>query len=700
MGRATWVVAALVLGSVLACSDDPTGPSAQVLVQLQPAGDSVRLGAPGQALDRPVLFRALDPATRRPVAGATVVWTVTGGGRLDSPSGVTDDDGYFDAVWVLGTRAADAQKLSAEVLQPRRDGVGVVRAVAIPSEVAAIRFVADTTPVLVGTTRRLWAVATDSFGNRFVPHGARFISLDTAIVTVDSLARLHPLQGGFARVAVVDGAATDTSVIRVIQVLQAINVNHDTLGFSSLRQIDTLQVTLLDSAGRPVTGLLPAISIADTSIARIVRTYPALVVTSLRNGSTTLQLDGGGVVRQVAIVVQQQAAAIQVTTTSANPIISAALGSILPLRCRVVDGNGYDVALDPAVTTTGDSVLAGSTCSDLRVQRSGLDTLHVSAGGAVAVFPVAVAVPPAVSSPMGDFLQVDSLPPGQPWAPSGRVNSRGQFELYFAQATTDSEDRMTEDLHRLVSEDGIHFRYDGLVLQHDATECSLTGFGFENVAIVPRQEAPGWRMYVAAGQFDCYGWQVFSAVSTDERNWTLEPGIRLWNGPTQQPVKDVPDVYWPTGEGMVVDRAPASEGGGWRMLVGAGEHLDPYEDRFQIIEWDSPDQLNWSYRGPVLSTRQMPAAGAGNVYSPTIRQVAPGLWRMIFTADNRKQDGWRSGLWSAVSTDLQTWQVEGQLLGSNTTQLFYSTMVGDRVVFIRWDDGGDRRLASATVSMP
>jgi hypothetical protein len=290
------------------------------------------------------------------------------------------------------------------------------------------------------------------------------------------------------------------------------------------------------------------------------------------------------------------------------------------------------------------------------------------------------------------------MPNGEPWAVSARRNSRGQMEVYFGSLVDTANDYHYENLHRLVSDDGRSFRYDGLVFAHDSQSCSLHGFGFENVSVVPRQDAPGWRMYVSSGQFTCYGWQVFSAVSTDEKNWTLEPGVRLQDGQSSTPDASIPPPYWPTGEGMVVDQLPS---GGWRMLLGAYEHLNPYEDKFQIIEWDSPDQLNWTYQGPVLTTRQLPVAGQGSVYSPTIKQVAPGLWRMIFTADSRPQAGWRSTLWSALSTDLQTWQVEGQLLGSNATSLYYSALVGDRLVFIRHDDGDWRNyIGIATVSMP
>src|SRR5207253_6244129 len=225
--------------------------------------------------------------------------------------------------------------------------------------------------------------------------------------------------------------------------------------------------------------------------------------------------------------------------------------------------------------------------------------IRVQAGGVEADVPLVLAVRPAVSSPTGDFLQVDSLPAGkEPWAPTARRNSRGEVEIYFAAAA-----QLQSDLHRLVSTDGITFRYDGLVLQHDADPCAPQGSGIENVSIVPRADGPGWRMFFAAGSCPCYGWQVFSAVSTDERTWVKEPGVRLSNGGTLPP--DAPAAPpWPAGEGMVIEQQPSGQ---WRMLVGAYEHVMPAEDKFQIIEWRSPDQVNWSYVGPMLTTRDMPA---------------------------------------------------------------------------------------------
>jgi hypothetical protein len=613
---------------------------------------------------------------------------------------VTGADGSFSAVWVLGTRAYEAQRLRADVSLSGRAAFAQVRGVAVPVQVATLKLVADTTPVLAGTARQMQAYAVDPFGNRFVPRGLRYASLDTSIVTIDSLGMLRGTASGIGRVQVAVNALADTGSVRVIQILSAIKVDHDTLKFWALRQVDSLKVTLIDTQGLPIPGLLPTLSLTDTALASVRAGHP-VTVTSAKNGSTTLLLQGGGVTKTVVIQVQQVPALIQASATYPTAIFAAALGTVVPLQCQVLDVKGFAIALDPTVTGSATGAVAGTHCSDVKVQHSGLDTVRLAAGGVVAAVPVVVALPPVVTGPaLGTLVDLSALPPGEAWAPSARRNSQGQLEVYFGYATYDwVSNQAHEDERRIVSNDnGITFADDGMVLKHDSTDCSLTGYGFENMVIVPRQEAAGWRMFVSAGSFVCYGWQVFSAVSTDEKTWTLEPGVRLGDG-SGPPVQAGPDPYWPTGEGMIVDQLPSGQ---WRMLLGAYEHLTPAEDKFQIMEWNSPDQINWTYGHTVVSTRQMPDAGAGTVYSPTIRQVAPGLYRMIFAGDNRFASGWRGKLWSAVSTDKENWQLEGQLMGSDVTSLFYASLVDDRLVFIREDDAnnGSPQLAIATVTMP
>src|SRR6266851_572210 len=307
----TRILGASIVALGIACHGDTMGPQGPISVQLLPAQDSVLQGAPGQSLAQPVKFRALDAATSQPIAGAEVVWTVTGtGSRLDHPVAVTASDGSFQAVWILGTRAYEPQRLRADVSLSGRTAFAQVRAVAVPVQVAALKLVTDTTPVLAGTARVMLAYATDPYGNRFVPQGLRFASLDTSIVTVDSLGTLRGSASGIGRVRVAVSALADTGAVRVIQILQAINVDHDTLHFWALRQTDTLKVTLIDTQGLPIPGLLPTVTLVDTSLAS-VRVGRPLSVTSAKNGTTTLVLQGGGVTRSVVVQVQQIPALVQ-----------------------------------------------------------------------------------------------------------------------------------------------------------------------------------------------------------------------------------------------------------------------------------------------------------------------------------------------------------------------------------------------------
>jgi hypothetical protein len=73
---------------------------------------------------------------------------------------------------------------------------------------------------------------------------------------------------------------------------------------------------------------------------------------------------------------------------------------------------------------------------------------------------------------------------------------------------------------------------------------------------------------------------------------------------------------------------------------------------------------------------------------------------MIFTGDDLNVPGGRSRLYSAVSLDQIAWQVEGLLMGGPATDIFYSTLVDDLLVFIRIDVGQPRFIGTVTTIMP
>lgn len=482
---------------------------------------------------------------------------------------------------------------------------------------------------------------------------------------------------GIATVHVVSSKAVNFSAVgdtASVQVV-ALDVEGDTIPPADLRQVVTY------ASGNPVI-----VTVSDDGVMR-----------SEGDGVSEVVVTASGISASVLVRVAQDADSLAASLTDSTPILSLAEGDAFPLVCSGVDRNGAALTTPPQVSSRHGTVSAGP-CTAVVGLKSGFDTLTVVAGSLSVEVPIVLALRPQASSATGELVTIDSTPADVGfWAPSMRRNSSGELELYYSgYGPTDSTGFTRSNIYRLLSADGSQFRFDGVAISHDDDVCALDGRGVENVAVIPRNDGPGWRMFYSGGSDPCYGWQVFSAVSTNERTWTKEPGVRISNGGTVPPA---PPIYapWPAGEGMVVDRLP---GGQWRMVLGGYEHLTPFEDKFQIVEWRSSDQLTWTYVGTVLTTRDMPAEANASIFSPTVREFAPGMYRMIFSGDNRTTPGGRSRLWSAVSIDRVQWQVEGELMGAPGISLWYATLVDDVLAFIRQDGGGATRLATATVTMP
>jgi hypothetical protein len=519
---------------------------------------------------------------------------------------------------------------------------------------------------------------------------------DTTIARVDEEGRIHALGNGLTRLIVSAGGIDVPVTIRIAQRAVRVLVPEDTIHLSAFGDTGTITGVAVDSLGSPVNGEISTLAIGDTSI---IDGAEPLTVRARGNGTTTVTFGIAGVTGSTVVTVKQVASTVTASLVYDRPIVTEPAGAGLQLDCRAFDHNGSAIANPAATVSSLRGTVNGPTCDGLMVTRSGLDTLTVTVDSSSYKIAVTVAVQAGISSLAGEYLSIDSFPSGaSPWAPTVWRAPNGQVELfttvYYPDSTRPGSAR--GHLHRYVSDDGLAFRYDGVVLQHDADPCALNGSGIENVAIVPRQDSAGWRMFFAGGSFNCYGWQVFSAVSNDGRNWVKEPGIRLSNGGSVPPAASQIPPY-PVGEGMSIDLLPTGE---LRMIVGSFEHVDPPPQAiWQIAEWRSTDQVNWTYVDVVLTTRDMPAGGQGSVYSPSIVEIAPGLWRMFFTADNRPDPASRSTIWAAVSIDRKHWVVEGQVAGASNADLYYTTVLDDHLYFIRKNFGTFGVLSVATLEM-
>ena len=598
---------------------------------------------------------------------------------------------------------------SAGVVRARSNGITAVTAsasngmsavvpITVSQRVARIAVPADsfrfTALNAIATTN---ALALDRLNHVVTNAQVQYRSADTNIVAVSSSGVLRSMGNGSTTVTAAAGAESLLVSIQVAQRPTRVLIPVDTIHFVALGETQQIVGIAVDSLGSPVKGGVLSVAVGDTTVAHLA---DSVTIRSAANGSTNVSFTVAGLPAHVAVAVVQVPTSLAASLPPGNPIIQASTGTSVPVNCAVFDRNGFQVVGASPTVHSRHGMLAGGTCGTMTAARTGLDTLDVNLGGLSSRLPIAVAVPPTASSTVGTFLALDSVPAGvgAPWAPSLRRNSAGKLELYFAgySVGVDSTGYHRANLYRYVSDDGTSFRYDGIALQHGDSICSRDGQGIENIAIVPRSDGPGWRMFYSGGSNKCYGWQVLSAVSTDERTWTKEPGVRLTNGIPGPSVQPPPP--WPVGEGMAVFRLAD---GTWQMIVSGFRHVTPPDtNQWQIVEWRSPDQINWAYHDTVLTTSQMPAAGSGSIDGPSFRQVAPGLWRMLFAADNRRQPNSRSEIWSAVSLDREHWQLEGQLLGSSTTSLYYAAEVDGVLVFLRNDNGAGYQLASTTVQMP
>lgn len=678
-----------VLSSGCASADlvQPYAPAAATWVSL--TADPI-VGEPGDTVPRDFTLSVTD-SRGSPVAGVSVSWQVTGTNAQVLPLGATTgSDGRASARWRLGTSTADVQSLTAAVATSR--GALSASTVAVLHPTRAVRLeVVDSLAVRLGESRAVDVHAVDAYGNVFAPATISLSVVDTTIVGVagDTVTGRHR---GFTRAVVSAAGATDSAVLMVYQIAARILPATDTVRLDALADTVRFGVTILDDGAREIRDTAVVIDPPNAAVTAHHAGPSSIEVVSQSAGVGTVTLRVGAVSALVHAIVEQRAVRIDVQGDQPILMLSAA-ATLLPLTCTAFDRTDHPLPVSPVVRVHGSRV-TGTQCSRLSAAASGHDTLDISAPGFSLQHPLVVALRPIAESPLGDAVVIDSMPTGTgPWAPSARIRSTGEIELY-ATAYQDADHR--GDLHRYVSNDGIHFRYDGVALQRDADPCALRGSAIENVTVIPRNDAQGWRMYFAAGSFPCYGWQVFSAVSVDERNWTIEPGIRLSNGGTVPPDAAVTPP-WPTGEGMEVDRLPNGE---WRMIVSAYERVLPAPDVWQITEWRSSDQINWRYVGVVVHTDDVPREARASIYAPTIREVAPGLWRMIFTGDNRQDSNGRSRLWTAVSSDKKNWQFEGELIGATGSTFLYSSLAGDRVYFLRNDGAGGNYLAQARIRMP
>ena len=536
----------------------------------------------------------------------------------------------------------------------------------------------------IGDTVRMVSEVRDSAGTLIPDIKLSFASAHPDVATIDESGLLRAIANGSTAVLITAGPGVVDSIS--ITVEQAVARVVPTTGHMIIPAIGAshrVSGVVEDRLGNPIADAPIRFRSESESI---VSVDPAGLVTAVRPGATRVSLIAGRDSATVVVNVRQRAHRLTIERSDTSLIMSGAAGDPVPLSCRAFDSNDHLIEGAEIEVMSERQLFAGTTCATLQFQNSGVDSIRFRLDEATGSIALTVGVLPGITSPGLERVRIDSFPTGvwAPWAPTLRRNSRGETELYLAlYPFNGSYPESGANLHRFVSSGDGSFRYDGIALRHGDPDCHPNGSGIENVFVMPRADAPGWRMLFAAGSFSCYGWQVFSAVSEDERNWTIEPGVRVSN---LNPLVPQPPggSGWPVGEGMDIQQLP---NGTWRMLVGGFEPLEPREERYQIVEWTSTDQLTWNYQGTIFSTRQMPPEGESVVYAPNVREIAPGLFRMMFAGDNRYVAGGKGSIFTALSTDKVHWQFESTLI-SDVVDFKYVTVLDDLLITLRRTPSG------------
>jgi hypothetical protein len=135
LGRlASAAVATLVVlgGCKGESSSTPIPNTANHLALVSP--DSAQMGAVSAVLPKPLVVEMEDGANR-PVAGAAITWTVTGGGSVSAATGTTDAAGLDSVTWTLASTP----------------GVQTVTATSTAVPTASVGFVASNGPTILGS---------------------------------------------------------------------------------------------------------------------------------------------------------------------------------------------------------------------------------------------------------------------------------------------------------------------------------------------------------------------------------------------------------------------------------------------------------------------------------------------------------------------------------------------------------------------
>jgi hypothetical protein len=565
----------------------------------------------------------------------------------------------------------------------------VVHIISVVQYVATVRVISDTVRFTsIGDTISLGVTAFDDRGYLVRDSMPTVLVEDTTVIHVAGVDHLVSRGAGQSHVRASLGGVTATVRAEVRQQAVAMTGLPDSVSFDALGDSLVLQPLVLDRRGTPILGAAITATVDSSSI---VDVSTGLVVRPRRDGRAVVHLAVDSANAGFAVGVLQTPATIKLDFRASGNLTLARRGDSVAAAV-VLDRTGFPLAPSRFAVVLGDSTLRDASEHVLRAERSGRIQIEVSAGALSRVESGWLAVAPEVVVADDPAFGVTTVPESTwAWSPTAVPSPAGGVDLYFSAYSFDSVyQQPRSNLLRASSVDSVSFTVVGVALERDAAVDDWRGQGVENVAIIPRADAAGYRMLVAAGGYST-GWGIASAVSTDAQTWAFESdSFVVPPGPSG-------GAQRPSGEGISIWH---DSSGTWWMASGAFPADTSEPGQWCIALYRSSDQITWTQDRILL--RPGPA-GSGReraVYGPSIVEITPGIWRMYFTGDDLNVAGpgtGHSAIWSAVSLDRIDWRVEGFVISSPTHGVFYPSIVGSNLYYLVATGTSTTRLALARI---
>jgi hypothetical protein len=343
--------------------------------QLAVIGGGGQSGPVGSLLAQPfvVEVRATDGA---PVAGQAVTFS-SSNGAVSPSSAVTGADGRAQTVMTLGT------VVGSTTFTARLGTLSAsVTATGFSTAPATLTIApAGGTITALGATLPLTASARDANGNAIADATVVWTSRTPEVASVNAGGTVLAVGNGTARIVATAGAASDSIVVTVQQVVDTVLMSRDTLRLRAAGDTGTIQATLLDRNRNLVTNQTPTYTSSDAAVATV---DAAGLVTLHGDGTATITAAAGGK-QATAVVLSINGnvpigvgyASLRVTpaavsmrvgdTLDFSAVLVKADGSTTPVTPvwatnapgrTSIDGNGRVIAFD-TVTATITATSAG-----------------------------------------------------------------------------------------------------------------------------------------------------------------------------------------------------------------------------------------------------------------------------------------------------------------------------------------------------